>query len=257
MVSKNTILTEKRLRDIEDVIASSGRIVTTDNIHEALGEKYSKPALKKKIYELKKKGWFVPLRRGLYFISDLTSRGFVSISPFVIAGALNKDSYLSLDSALSFYNLFEQMLRTTTSITAFKPKQYEFQEHTYKYLKIKEELYFGFRTEALEGYYIKIAELEKAILDYLYFRNDTYSIDLLIEKMQKAQDRLELKKLFSYAQKFPETTKRKLGFILDLLKVDTQKLHKSVTKKGYSKLTSSSNKFNAKWRIYYEDRFTG
>lgn len=255
MSSKNTILTEKRFKDIEDIIASFGRIVTAGDIHKALGKKYSKFALKKRIYGLKEKGWLVPLRRGLYYISDISSRGFVNISPFVIASAFDKDSYISLDSALSFYGLFEQMLRTTSSVTAEKSKKYVFQDNTYRYLKINKKLYFGYKLENLEGYYIKVAELEKVILDYLYFKNDAYSVDLLLEKLQKAKDRLDFKKFFNYARKFPETTKRKLGFILDLLKINTEALLESVEKKGYSKLTSRSNKFNAKWRLYYEDRF--
>lgn len=257
MGSKNTILTEKRLADLEDIIVSSGKIVTADDIHKALGKKYSKFALRKRVYQLKEKGWLVPLRRGLYFVSDISSRGFVNVSPVVVAGAFCKDSYVSLDSALSHYGLFEQMLRIVSSVTKLKSNKYVFQNNTYRYLKISGKLYFGFKTENIEGYYAKIAELEKVILDYLYFKNDTYSIDLLIEKLQKAKDRIDLKKLFAYARKFPEATKRKLGFILDMLKIDTTELHKNVSTKGYSKLTSGSKKFNAKWRLYYEDRFTG
>ncbi|MCG2676221.1 type IV toxin-antitoxin system AbiEi family antitoxin domain-containing protein [bacterium] len=255
MTSKNTILTEKRLRDIEDIIASKGKIVTASDIYKALGKKYSRFVLKKRIYDLKEKGWLIPLRRGLYFISDISSRGFVNISPVIIAGAFDKDSYVSLDSALSFYGLFEQMLRTVSSVTKVKSRKYIFQDNTYRYLKINKKLFFGFKTENIEGYYAKVAELEKVILDYLYFKNDTYSVDLLLEKLQKAKDKIDFKKLFIYARKFPETTRRKLGFILDLLKVDTEDLHRAVGMKGYSKLTSCSKKFNAKWRLYCEDRF--
>lgn len=256
MGSKNTILTKKRLQDIEDIIASSGRIVTAGDIRKALGNKYSRFVLKKRIYELKEKGWLIPLRRGLYYISDISSRGFVNVSPFIIASAFDKDSYISLDSAFSFYGLFEQMLRTTSSVTSSRSRKYVFQKNTYRYLKITGKLYFGFKTENLEGYYIKVAEIEKVILDYLYFKNDTYSMDLLLEKLRKAADRIDFRKLFSYAWKFPCATKRKLGFILDLLKINTEDLHKSIETKGYSKLTSGSKKFNAKWRLYYEDRFT-
>jgi len=257
VVSKNTILTEKRLVDIEDIIAVSGKIVTANDIHKVLGRKYSKFVLKKRVYELKKNGWLIPLRRGLYFISDISSRGFVNISPVVIASAFNKDSYISLDSALNHYGLFEQMLRTVSSVTNLKSKKYVFQKNTYRYLKINKKLYFGFKTENIEGYYAKVADLEKVILDYLYFKNDTYSIDLLLEKLQKAKDRIDFKKLFAYAGKFPEAAKRKLGFILDILKIDTAQLRMTVGTKEYSKLTPNSKKFNAKWRLYYEDRFVG
>lgn len=254
MVSKNTILTEKRLKDIEDIVVSFGRIVTADDIHKALGKEYSIFALKKKIYGLKKKGWLVPFKRGLYYVSDISSRGFVNISPMIIASAFNKNSYISLDSGLSFYGLFEQMLRTTSSVTLSNSKKYIFQQNTYRYFKINKTLYFGYKTESTEGYFVKIAELEKVILDYLYFKNDIYSIDLLLEKLQKAKSKIDFNKLFNYARKFPISTQRKLGFILDLLQADTKELHKGVETTGYTKLTPQSKKFNAKWRLYYEDR---
>lgn len=255
MTSKNTILDERQIKDIEDITAFSGKLVTAYDIHKALAGKYSIFVLKKRIYELKVKGRIIPLRRGLYFIPDPSSHGIANISPVVIAGAFDKDSYVSLDTALSHYGLFEQKPRTVLSVTTRKSKKFVFQENVYRYLKIAAKLYFGFSAENIEGYDVKVADLEKVMLDYLYFKNDTYSIDLLLEKLQKAKDRIDFKKLFAYAGKFPETTKRKLGFILDVLKIDTQELHEMVGAKGYSKLTADSKKFNAKWRLYYEDRF--
>ena len=109
----------------------------------------------------------------------------------------------------------------------------------------------------MESDYVKIAELEKVILDYFYFKSDTYSIDLLLEKLRKAKDRIDLEKLFRYARKFPEATKRKLGFVLDLLKINTRQLRKAVGTKGYRKVSANSSKFNAKGRVYYEKRFSG
>ena len=129
MVSKNTILTKNRLEDIEEVIAHSGRIVTAEDVHASLKGKYSRFVLKKRVYELKEKGWLVPLRRGLYYVADIATRGFVGVSPLIIAAAFDKDSYISMESALSFHGLFEQMLRTVSSVTARRNKNYKFQEN--------------------------------------------------------------------------------------------------------------------------------
>jgi len=256
MVSKNTILTKNRLEDIEEVIAHSGRIVTAKDVHASLKGKYSRFVLKKRVYELKEKGWLIPLRKGLYYVTDIATRGFVGVSPLIIAAAFDKDSYISMESALSFHGLFEQMLRTVSSVTTHRSKNYKFQENTYKYFKIKKIVYFGYKTETLEGHYIKVAELEKAMLDYLYFKNSTYDIDLIIEKIKKGAKRLDMEKIFRYCQKFPETTRRKLGFILDRCGIDTSRIHGLVHKTGYSRLTTASTIFNAKWRIYCENRFT-
>lgn len=233
----------------------NGIIVSTDQLRSIYADKYSKLGLKKKIYGLKTKGELIPLRRGLYFIPDISGKEPSDISPFAIAAAYNNDSYISLDAALSHYGLFGQKLRTIASITTRKSRKFVFQENAYIYLKIIKKLYFGFKTEDIAGYTVKIAELEKVILDYLYFKNDSYSIDLLLEIAQKVRERIDFRKFFAYAKEFPEATKRKLGFILDLLNMDTAPLHGMVGSKGYSRLTPNSNRFNAKWRLYYEERF--
>lgn len=257
MVSIHTNLGENRVKDIEDIIERSGRIVSFNDIKQDIGNRYSPSYLKKITHTLIQKGWLIPLKKGLYYIADLTSRNFAGISPLVIASALNDNSYVSLESAFSFYGIFEQMTRATHSITTKRSKQYIFQDHVYRYSKIKQILFFGFRREPVEGRYVKIAELEKAILDYLYLKSDTYSMDLLMEKLRQAEEMIDVEKLFSYAEKFTETTKRKLGFIMDVLDVNTDALRKFVSINGYSKLTNKSNVFNSKWRIYYENRFIG
>lgn len=109
---------------------------------------------------------------------------------------------------------------------------------------------------AINGQKAKVSELEKAILDYLYFRADTYSIDLVLEKLKENKSDFDFEKMQDYALKYSLTVKRRLGFLLDLIGIEASRLLKEVKKhSGYSKLTEKSNKFNAKWRIYYETRF--
>lgn len=237
------------------MLSSGGRILTAAQVRRVLGGRYTKAFLKKRIYQLRQDGWLVSLKRGLYFITDISSRGFVDASSFVIAQAFVKESYVSLESAFSFYNFFEQMLRTTFSVNILKSNQYVFQKSIYRYFKVRQKLYFGFQTQNIDGCFVKVAYLEKAILDYLYFRHDTYSIDIFFEKFPFMKKQIDLKRLLDYAVKFPETTKRKLGFILDLFQMDTKRLAKLVSRRGYSRLTTNSQNFNAQWRLYYEDRF--
>jgi hypothetical protein len=122
-------------------------------------------------------------------------------------------------------------------------------------VKIKEELFYGFKDVDIEGYRSQIAELEKIFLDYLYFRNDSYSLNIFWEKINLGRNKIDFGKMVEYAMNYPITTKRKLGFLLDRLGENTQILIDSLHKKGYSRLTKNSRKFNNKWRIYYEDRF--
>lgn len=255
MKTKHTILSERELELLENLIARYGNIASFENFSAETKVFLSKQEAYNLVSKLIRNGWLIPIKKGIYAITDLTTHNFVSLSPLVVANVLNKNSYVSFEAALSYYNLFEQMIKTTTSVTTTRPRLCHFQNFDYRFVKVKKNLYFGFRIVTVEGHYANIAELEKTILDFLYFRSDSYTIDLLLEVLIKAKTKIDFNKLITYARKFPLATKRKLGFLLDLLGVNTHRLLSTISKKGYSRLTRNSKKFNAKWRLYYEDRF--
>lgn len=257
MVIKHTILSKKELDILEKIIANLGNIAYFDAIKELLGKAYSYDELRKQISLLSKRGWLVRIKRGVFAVASLESHNFANISPLVLASIFVPDSYVSFELALNHYGLFDQLPKRVISVTPNKPKKFNFQNAEYLFSKIKPNLYFGFREVSIDNQKANIAELEKVVLDYLYFRNDTYSVDFLLEKLRENRADFDFNKLQKYALKYPLFVKRRLGFLLDLIDVDSDKLHQKVRKKsGYSKLTKNSNKFNAKWRLYYEDRFT-
>jgi len=255
MRTKHTILSERELNLLENLIANHGNIIEFKHFYDETKSFLSRQEAINLVMKLKKNGWLIPIRRGIYAIADLSTHGFAGISPLAIARTLINDSYVSFEAALSYYDLFDQLVKNIISITPRKPRSYHFQDLNYKFMKIKDLLYFGFKEINIEGYKAQVAELEKIFLDYLYYRNDSYSIDLIWEKLNKGKDQINLDKIFYYSRQFPLTTKRKLGFLLDKLGINTQELTKAVHKKGYSILTKNSKKFDKKWRIYYEDRF--
>lgn len=255
MGTKHTILSEKELILLESLIANHGNIIEFKHFYDESKSFLSRQEAINLVLKLKKNGWLIPIKKGIYAIADLSTHGFAGISPLAIARTLINDSYVSFEAALSYYDLFDQLVKSIISITPRKPRSYHFQDLNYRFLKIKQNLFFGFKEINIEGYKAQVAELEKIFLDYLYYRNDSYSIDLIWEKLNKGKDQINFDKMVDYSRQFPLTTKRKLGFFLDKLGINTQKLIKAVHKKGYSLLTKNSKKFNKKWRIYYEDRF--
>lgn len=255
MVTKRTILSEKELNLLESLIANHGNIIEFQNFYDQVKSFLSRQEAINLVMKLKKNGWLIPIKKGVYAIADISSHGFTNISPLTIARILVNESYVSFETAFNYYDLFEQMIKNIISISPKSPRSYHFQDLNYKFLKIRSQLYFGFKRISIEGHKAQVAELEKAFLDYLYFRNDSYSIDLIWEKLNKGKEQVNFEKMVDYSMKFPLTTKRKLGFLLDKLGKNTQKLTKAIHRKGYSRLTKNSKKFNNKWRIYYEDRF--
>lgn len=61
----------------------------------------------------------------------------------------------------------------------------------------------GFKETIIEGQRARVAELEKALLDFLHFRRDGFTVDLLLEKLNDAKKKLMFPKLLSWQGYIP------------------------------------------------------
>lgn len=90
---------------------------------------------------------------------------FSESDDFQIANFLYSPSYVSLESALSFYGIITQFPYQVTSITPKKTKTIKVLNKEFSYSRIKPQLFSNY--EKKEKFLI--ASPEKAIFDYLYF----------------------------------------------------------------------------------------
>jgi len=256
---KNTILTEKDSRLLEEMLLKYGKIVTTGELLEIFASHYSKAAAHNRIQLLSKLGWLKRIKRGLYLIiENLSSRYQTDLSLILISNALNENSYVSLAYALNFYQMFDQHSNTVVAITNKESKKYPLDNILFKFSKVKSSMFFGFSEKLVSGKIAKIADAEKALIDYLYLDKSFSGANLVAEKLSDHSRSLSIQKLQSYAIRTDLTLQRKLGFILDKLGLDHQKLARNVKNRGgFSKFTKESKLFNAKWRIYYDHRIIG
>ncbi len=256
MKTINTILSEKDSKLIEEIILKYGTIVSTKELLSVFEKKYSKASAHNRIQKLHSFGWFLRIKKGLYLIVDnISSRYFNNKSLFLIAKAINKNSYISLHSALNCHQMFDQYSKTVAVVNCDISKSYNFANNVIRFIKISKKYYFGFSQARYEGKLINIASKEKALIDFLYLNSSFSSISLVYEKLENHKNIIDFKLLQTTASKFGTSVQRKLGFLLDQLEIDSNYLFKRVKKeKSYSKLTQDSNIFNAKWRLYYDDR---
>lgn len=84
---------------------------------------------------------------------------------FTVANFLCQPSYVSLESALSFYSIIAGFPYEITSITIKKSEEIEAEGKSYTYSRISPNFFWGW--EKKEDFLI--ATPEKALLDYLYF----------------------------------------------------------------------------------------
>ena len=256
METKKTILSEKDSQIIEEIILKFGRIVRSKDLLSIFEKKYSKAGAHNRIQKLHKFGWFLRIKKGMYLIVENISSRFVNDkSLFLVARAIKEDSYISLHSALNYHQMFDQYSKSIAVVNYNISKNYNFSDNVIRFIKIAKKYYFGFSEVRHEGKILNMASKEKALIDYLYLDNSFYSVSLVYEKMKNHKNIIDFKLLQFIASKFGVSVQRKVGFLLDQLEIDSNYLFKKVKKeKSFSRFTKDSKIFNAKWRLYYDDR---
>src|SRR5258706_9031300 len=102
-------------------------------------------------------------RRGLYCLKRKSPH------PWLIANKLLRPSYISFETALSYYGGLPETIYGITSATAKSTRTFEALEKTFTYQKIKQAAFLGYQPVSIEGSTVFLAEKEKALADYLYF----------------------------------------------------------------------------------------
>jgi len=103
------------------------------------------------------------------------------VPPEVIANKVVSPSYISLESALSFYGLIPEETPNPTSVTTTRAKNFHAAGRLFIYQHIKPDYFRGFLKVKYENQKILIASPEKALWDkmYLHSLNHRFSIEWL------------------------------------------------------------------------------
>ena len=130
---------------------------------------------KRRLFEWKKKGYIVKIRNEWYCLPEFFEESY---SSWIIANLVHTPSYISLESALDYYGLIPEGVFMTTSVTTKRPLRIAMAGHDYSYSHIKTDLFGGYQLVGADRYKrkIRIADLEKAIVDFFYFHSDYKTI---------------------------------------------------------------------------------
>ena len=119
-------------------------------------------------------GRIKPLVGGYYILAD---QALGEDSLFMLANILYQPSYISLESALAYHHIIPETVLGITSISSRKTRLFESEWGTFSYRSVKPAYMFGYQViETSRGQKIKIATLERAILDTLYLNSGIQSI---------------------------------------------------------------------------------
>ncbi|HPR18367.1 MAG TPA: hypothetical protein PLD62_08980 [Candidatus Cloacimonadota bacterium] len=114
-----------------------------------------------------KKGYLIHLRQGYYTFPEYQKNVDYL---YYFANKIYKPSYISLQTALSFYGIIPESVVNITSVTTLKTAAFQNDFSNYAYKSIKANHYFGFTArQIVDEKTVLLATPEKAIVDFLYF----------------------------------------------------------------------------------------
>lgn len=162
-----------------------------------------------------KQGYLLKIRRGYYRLSSDLVRS--TADRFLISNKIYSPSYISLQSALNWYGFIPEGVFLTTAITTKKTASFETPFGHFKYSNLSRNCFFGYNLASVGDFHFRIAEPEKAILDFLNASSIKTSYELLEFRFNffELNEKVNWQKLESYQSEFHSKT---LEYRVDLLK---------------------------------------
>lgn len=151
-----------------------------------------------KIYQLAKKGLIQSIKKGLYVVGPALSIDRRP-EPFLLANHILGPSYVSVETALSYYGLIPERVYEIASMTTQAPRKFNTPLGNFTYTRLPLPYYsFGIRCEKLaDDQYAMVASAEKALCDKiittsgLLFRSKKAASEFLLENMRMDEDVLK------------------------------------------------------------------
>ncbi|MFW5847191.1 MAG: type IV toxin-antitoxin system AbiEi family antitoxin domain-containing protein [Nanoarchaeota archaeon] len=189
------------------------------------------------IKSLKKKGAIISVGKGKFTL--------YGTNEFEIASELNFPSYISFWTALNYYGFSDNTPKKIFIATTKYSKEIK----NFKFVTLSKKKFFGYTSIGK----ITIAEKEKSIIDSLLFPKYSGGIKEIKTSLEKAVEEIEIKKLIDFAIKTDsKAVIRRLGFLLEKLKIKYPKKIEKLIGKGYELLDPSlekKNNLNKKWLL--------
>jgi predicted transcriptional regulator of viral defense system len=154
---------------------------------------------RRRLSEWQKKGYIKKIVKGYYLFSEVdVDESMLS----AIANKIYKPSYISFETAMSHYRLIPESIYMITSASTRRTYLFETPVARFSYRTIKPALFFGY--SILPGG-IKMAFMEKTILDYFYINHSARTVNDFVSlriNREEMLSRLNKERLTEYLRRF-------------------------------------------------------
>lgn len=165
-----------------------------------------------------KRGYLIRIRNGWY---SLPGEIKTMDHAYYSANKIYAPSYISLESALAHYGWIPEGVFTFTSVSTRKTMLFDTVIGRFSYASIKPALFFGYRIVTKDGYGIKMAEPEKALLDFVYFHPKALNeddFDSFRFNLPQMRTDIKIEHLEAYSTLFSSPTfERRLSIIKKMI----------------------------------------
>lgn len=215
------------------------------------------------LHNLIKEGWIRDIHKGLYAFTN--AAGIHPIHEFEIAMHLVKPAMISHYSAFYHHGITDQVpydVFITTIKGAYVPQLGEKSKKAgfkldgvhYRIMQINKGRFFGAITAWKGEVSYQVTDLERTLLDGLASPQYCGGFKEVLYGFSEKIDKLNIGKLVNYALRLDIAVSRRLGWILEKLEIESEKISNLVQADypGYRKLdptTQPKGPYDKKWRL--------
>lgn len=184
--------------NFEDLLKKAGDTPCFSTRFLAAGENL--PQIILQLARWVKDGRLIKLHKGFYTLAE----PYRKIKPeiFSIANSLKSPSYVSLQSALSWYGLIPEFVPVITSVSTGRPQVLETPFGRFEYRHVSKNFFWGYqKVELSERQQSFVAVAEKALLDLVYLTSGGDRKEFLEELRLQNLEKLNKDTLRQYAEK--------------------------------------------------------
>jgi predicted transcriptional regulator of viral defense system len=164
---------------------------------------------RRRLNEWHDKGYLKKIVRGYYMFSDVKLAEPVL---YEIANRIYAPSYVSFETALAYYGLIPETVFGIVSASTRKTSRFETGVGRFSYHTVTRRIFFGYSILEHDGRHFKIADIEKALIDYLYLHSDLTTqkdIESLRLNTDVIHSNVDWKKLEAFAGRIGQTALNK------------------------------------------------
>lgn len=175
----------------------------------------------KLLHKLERKRWFERIQRGLYLFipAERGESAIPPLNPFLVASRLVEPYYLTYATAAAHYGLTTQMRPVIFIATTKRKKQLKWRNSTFKFVTLPTKKFFGYTTSRVQDAEVRLAELEKVVVDCLDKPKYAGGIGEVAMILHAALRRADHAKLVDYATRMGSSALvQRLGFLSDMIR---------------------------------------